>query len=160
MNKLALLLIVFLMVLSGCATLTEDAMTNIAFSFSDGSNGDCQLTNKRGAWSLSVPSNISVRKSDDALKYLCETEDGRKATGAIESEMGGKIVASAVFIDFGITDAITDKHRKYPPSFVIPVKKLETPPVAETENPIQQCIDACMKATSRGAEGCFDVCAN
>lgn len=37
--------------------------------------------------------------------------------------MGGKIVASAVFLDFGIVDAITDKHRKYPDSYVIPVRK-------------------------------------
>jgi len=35
--------------------------------------------------------------------------------------MGGKIVASAVFLDFGITDAITDKHRRYPANFVIVV---------------------------------------
>ena len=37
------------------------------------------------------------------------------------STVGAKIVASAVFIDFGITDAITDKHRDYPASFVIPI---------------------------------------
>ncbi len=37
--------------------------------------------------------------------------------------MGGKIIASAVFLDFGITDAITDKHRRHPASFVIPIKK-------------------------------------
>jgi len=34
---------------------------------------------------------------------------------------GAKIVASAVFIDFGITDAITDKHREYPSNYVIPM---------------------------------------
>ena len=28
---------------------------------------------------------------------------------------------SAIFLDFGITDAITDMHRNYPSSFVIPV---------------------------------------
>ncbi len=106
----------------GCATLTEDAMTPIAMSFGDGSAGTCQLTNKRGAWSTEIPSTISVRKSDDALKYQCETTDGRKTVGSIASEMGAKIIASAVFIDFGITDAITDKHRKYTPSFVIPVE--------------------------------------
>ncbi len=105
----------------GCATLTEDAMTPIAMSFGDGSPGKCQLTNKRGAWSTDIPSTVSIRKSDDALKYDCETTDGREAVGSIESEMGAKIVASAVFLDFGITDAITDKHRKYTPSFVIPV---------------------------------------
>lgn len=107
----------------GCATLTEDAMTPIALSFSDGVNGKCNLQNKRGAWSTQVPATFSVRKSDDALKYDCETEDGRKAFGSIPSEMGGKIVASAVFLDFGITDAITDKHRQYTASFVIPVAK-------------------------------------
>ncbi len=109
-----------------CATLTEDAMTPITFSFSDGSNGNCNLQNKRGAWPTPVPATVSVRKSDDALKYDCQTEDGRKAFGSIPSEMGGKIVASAVFLDFGITDAITDKHRRYPPSFVLPMPKQGT----------------------------------
>jgi hypothetical protein len=105
----------------GCATLTEDAMTPIAMSFSDGSAGECHLTNKRGAWSTEIPATVSVRKSDDVLKYQCSTADGREAVGSIASEMGAKIVASAVFLDLGITDAITDKHRQYTPSFVIPV---------------------------------------
>jgi len=39
--------------------------------------------------------------------------------------MGGKIIASAVFLDLGITDAITDKHRQYPASFMIPLAKGE-----------------------------------
>lgn len=108
---------------TGCATLTEDAMTPVALSFSDGSNGRCNLQNKRGAWPTQIPTTVSVRKSDDALKYDCETEDGRKAFGSIESEMGGKIVASAVFLDLGITDAITDKHRRYAASFVIPIAR-------------------------------------
>ncbi len=115
---------------AACATLTEDAMTPVALSFSDGSSGRCKLSNKRGAWDAPIPSTMSVRKSDDALKYDCETIDGRKAFGAIPSEMGGKIIASAVFIDFGITDAITDKHRQYPPSFVIPMARAAEAPAA------------------------------
>ena len=107
----------------GCATLTEEAMTPVALSFSDGSNGSCKLENKRGAWPTPIPAIVSVRKSDDALKYDCETEDGRKAFGSITSEMGAKIIASAVFLDFGISDAITDKHRKYAESYVIPMPK-------------------------------------
>lgn len=114
----------------GCATLTEDAMTPIALSFSDGSNGKCNLQNKRGAWPTIVPTTVSVRKSDDALKYDCETEDGRNAFGSIASEMGGKIIASAVFLDLGITDAITDKHRRYTASYVIPIAKPAAEPVA------------------------------
>jgi hypothetical protein len=114
-----------LIALSGCATLTEDPMDPIALSFSDGSNGECKLTNKRGAWSTSIPATFAVRKSDDVLKYDCKTSDGRSAFGAIPSAMGGKIIASAVFLDFGIVDAITDKHRDYPASYVIPMPKTE-----------------------------------
>lgn len=108
---------------SSCATLTEDAMTPISMSFSDGSNGSVVLQNKRGVWQSELPATISVRKSDDILKYDAKTTDGRAAVGSIPSEMGGKIIASAVFLDFGITDAITDKHRRYPASYVIPIKK-------------------------------------
>jgi hypothetical protein len=125
-----ILLIALLAAMAGCATLTEDAMTPVAFSFSDGSSGECKLENKRGAWPSPIPATISIRKSDDALKYDCLTEDGRKAFGSIPSEMGGKIIASAVFIDFGITDAITDKHRQYPASFVIPIVKVKPAEVA------------------------------
>lgn len=109
--------------ITGCATLTEDAMTPIALSFSDGSSEHCNLSNKRGAWAATIPSTTSVRKSDDPLRYDCMSEDNRKAFGSIPSEMGGKIIASAVFIDFGITDAITDKHRRYASSYVIPLQR-------------------------------------
>jgi hypothetical protein len=108
---------------SGCASLTEDAMTPVAISLSDGSDGKCILQNKRGVWHVEIPSTTYIRKSDDGLRYDVTTTDGRKAVGIIPSTMGAKIVASAVFLDFGITDAITDKHRKYPASFVIPIKK-------------------------------------
>ena len=124
---------------AGCATLTEDPMTPIALSFSDGSSGECDLENKRGLWNTSVPTTVSVRKSDDVLKYRCKTQDGRTASGSMPSEMGGKIIASAVFIDFGITDAITDKHRRYPASYVVPIVKVDQQPAAATAasvNPI------------------------
>jgi hypothetical protein len=118
-------------------------MTPIALSFSDGSEGQCKLSNKRGAWPTSIPAVVSVRKSDDALRYDCESEDGRKAFGSITSEMGGKIIASAVFIDFGITDAITDKHRKYADSYVIPLPKAksgvsEQVPATEAGKPAEE----------------------
>ena len=105
----------------GCATLTNDPMTPVAISFSDGSAGQCVFENKRGRWPTPIPVTVMVRRSDDALKWQCKTEDGRESVGSIPSTMDAKIVASAVFLDFGITDAITDKHREYPASFVIPM---------------------------------------
>ena len=156
MKKLLIVLVTASTV--GCATLTEDAMTPIAFSFSDGSSGECQLQNKRGAWSTQVPAVIDIRKSDDSLKYQCETKDGRKATGAIPSEMGAKIIASAVFIDFGITDAITDKHRKYAANWVIPIAQVEPQQSESKAELVQKCIDACVKASSKSPDACFDAC--
>lgn len=110
-----------MLLLCGCGTLMNDPMVPVTLSFSDNSPGTCTLQNKRGIWTVSMPSTASVRRSDDALRISCETSDGRKAVSTIESEMGAEIVASAVFLDLGITDAITDKHRKYAPSLVIPV---------------------------------------
>ena len=114
--------VVFPFVLAGCATLTSDANTPVTLSFSDGSKGQCSLTNKRGVWSVKMPSTTPIRRSDDQLRYECETEDGRKAVGSIPSEIGAKLLASVFLLDFGITDAITDKHRLYPASFVIPIQ--------------------------------------
>jgi len=116
-----LLLAVLAASTAGCATLTEDAMTPVSVSFSDGSAGECEFDNKRGRWLTQIPITVAVRKSDDPLKWHCKTQDGRTSAGSIPSTMGAKILASAVFIDFGITDAITDKHRQYPASFVIPM---------------------------------------
>ena len=111
----------------GCATLTEDAMTPIAFSFSDGSNGECKLQNKRGEWEIKVPSTVYVRRSGDALKYNCQTEDGRTAVGTIPSKINSKAkYILGVFLYYGIVDDMTDKDRKYMPNFVIPIMKSTT----------------------------------
>lgn len=115
------LTIIILLAIQGCASLTSDAMTPIALSFSDGSNGTCILRNKRGIWHPIIPSVPYVRRSDDSLKYQCVTDDGRNAFGSIASRVGAKLFASVLFLDLGITDAITDKHREYSDSYVIPV---------------------------------------
>jgi hypothetical protein len=109
--------------LSGCATIVNDPNVPLTVSFADGSKGECNFHNKRGSWSSQIPtSTIMIRRSDDSLMYDCTTEDGRMATGYIQSEMeDGKMAASVIFLDLGITDAITDKHRTYQSDIVIPV---------------------------------------
>ena len=52
-------------------------------------------------------------------------EDRRSAFRTLTSTMVTKIVASAIFLDFDIVEAITGKHRDYPASYVIPVKKVK-----------------------------------
>ena len=109
--------------LSSCASITNDSFVPMAISFSDGSSGTCQITNKRMSIEAPIPSAPMIRRSDDNLQLNCKTDDGRTAIASVPSSMGGKIVASAVFLDFGIVDSITDKHREYPASYVVPVKK-------------------------------------
>lgn len=110
--------------LSGCATIVNDPNIPVTASFSDGSEGECQFQNKRGAWACNMPGTVMIRRSDDSLIYNCETEDGRKSTGSIVSEIeSGKLAASVIFWDLGITDSITDKHRTYQGNVVIPIKK-------------------------------------
>ena len=139
MKKLIVIIFALALTTTGCATLTSDPLTPIAISASDGSNGRCVLTNKRGSWEVDVPSTVYVRRSDDVLRYDLETEDGHKAVGSIPSRIGAKIIASAVFLDFGIVDAITDKHREYPPSFVIPIKKFAPKDMANNApSPLQE----------------------
>ena len=119
-NLLIILISVF--ALTSCATIVNDPNVPVALSFSDGTSGNCNLTNKRGSWSGKVPGTFSIRRSDDILRYNCTTDSGKTGTGGIASSIeGAKLGASVLFFDLGITDAITDKHRTYAPSFTIPV---------------------------------------
>ena len=111
-----------LLMFSACATIVNDPTVPVALSFSNGNSGTCSLTNKRVSLTVSIPGTHDIRRSDDDLKYNCTTDSGKNVVGTIKSSIEGeKLGASVVFFDLGITDAITDKHRTYPPSFVIPV---------------------------------------
>lgn len=107
--------------LTGCASLTNDPNQQVSFK-APGCKKDevsCVARNKRGQWSFKVPSVVPIRRSDDPLVLDCEGPEGLDHKESIPSRMGGKIVASAVFLDFGITDSITDKHREYPAQVVL-----------------------------------------
>ena len=110
--------------LVSCATIVNDANIPVSLSFSDGSEGNCKLSNKRANYDVVVPGTHMIRRSDDALRYDCTSKNGKTGFGSIPSGVeGGKIAASVFFWDLGITDSITDKHRTYPASFVVPVTK-------------------------------------
>ena len=115
-----ILLVLSGLILTSCATIVNDANIPVALSFSDGSSGECQLSNKRISLSVKIPSQPLIRRSDDPLRFNCQTASGKKGFGSIPSTIeGGKLAGSVVFWDLGITDSITDKHRIYPASFVI-----------------------------------------
>ena len=111
----------FALAMNGCATLTNDAHQQINFK-GPGCKGKgvvCTASNKRGLWRVQIPGTEAIRRSDDVLRLDCEDKKGNRYQEAIPSRLGGKIVASAIFLDLGIVDAITDKHREYPPQIMI-----------------------------------------
>ena len=79
-NIIIILLSVF--ALTSCGTIVNDPNVPVSLSFSDGSDGKCKLNNKRASYSVSIPSTTMVRRSDDALRFDCESENGKKATVA------------------------------------------------------------------------------
>ena len=122
MKKTILLLISIFFIFS-CATITNDPNIPVSLSFSDGSSGTCDLSNKRGEWSGKVPGTFSIRRSDDSLIFNCKTNTGKKGIGEIHDTIeSAKFFLGGFFLmDLGITDSITDKHRAYAGNFVIPV---------------------------------------
>ena len=108
--------------IAGCATITNDANQQIEF-VAPGCKDvkvSCIAQNKRGIWTFDAPAVVPIRRSDDNLSVTCEDEDGNnKSVQSVPSRIGGKIVASAIFLDLGIVDAITDKHREYPTQILL-----------------------------------------
>ncbi len=114
--------ITILIFLTSCASIVNDPEVPVTLSFSDGSSGTCKLSNKRAQYEVEIPGTQMVRRSDDALRYDCKTENGKTSFGSIPSEIEDAKLAGSVLLDLGITDSITDKHRTYTPNFVVPVK--------------------------------------
>ncbi len=109
------------LIIGGCASITNDSHQQINFKAPGckGKGVTCIASNKRGLWKFELPGIELIRRSDDVLKIECEDKDGNNYQEAVPSRLGGKIIVSAIFLDFGIVDAITDKHREYPSQIVI-----------------------------------------
>ena len=93
-----LILILLSITLVSCATFVNDAHIPVSLSFSDGSDGECKLSNKRQSLSGEVPATFMVRRSDDALRVDCTTKSGKKGFVSIPSTLeGGKLAGSVFF---------------------------------------------------------------
>ena len=119
-TKKALTALAVAALVAGCASLTNDPHQPVQFiaPACQSVQVECSAQNKRGSWTFDPPETVLIRRSDDVLQIHC-TAQGREYIQSIPSRMGGKIVASAIFLDFGIVDAITDKHREYPSQIVL-----------------------------------------
>ena len=104
-------------ILTGCATLTNDATQPVHFATPGCAKSEesCLAYNRRGRWMFDPPETVFVRRSDDPLRVVCERAGGKPYRNETGSVVGPKFAASIVLVGVGLTDAITDMHREYPP---------------------------------------------
>ena len=116
-----LILLVVTIIVSSCATLTNDPNQQIQFVGMNCKDQvvKCNLSNKRGSWTVELPGSTPIRRSDDVLRVECANSEGERYLMTAQSKIGAKLIASAVFLDLGIVDAITDKHREYPEQIIV-----------------------------------------
>ena len=116
-----LISLVVMVIVNSCATLTNDPNQQIQFVGMNCKDQvvKCNLSNKRGSWTVELPGSAPIRRSDDVLRVECSNSEGERYLMTAQSKIGAKIIASAVFLDLGIVDAITDKHREYPEQIIV-----------------------------------------
>ena len=90
-------LITFLVFLSSCATIVNDANVPVSLSFSDGSSGSCKLSNKRMQYQVDIPGTHQIRRSDDALKFDCKTESGKQLSEVFQVKSKMPNLQAALF---------------------------------------------------------------
>ena len=74
--KKIIIILISIFTLTSCGTIVNDPNVPVSLSFSDGSDGECKLNNKRAAYSVNIPSTTMVRRSDDALRFDCLSDNG------------------------------------------------------------------------------------
>ena len=85
MKKIVIILI-SIFTLTSCGTIVNDPNVPVSLSFSDGSDGECKLNNKRASYSVNIPSTTMVRRSDDALDLIVCQIMGKKVMEAYQVE--------------------------------------------------------------------------
>jgi hypothetical protein len=123
MKKLSFMLPV-LLVLAGCASITQGTTQVISFSI-DPSDAKCTVVNKEGAalGTVSGKSNLlQVSKGAGDLIANCAAEGfEHKTTRIVSSTQTAGVIGVA--IDFGITDMLTGAMWKYPDHVSISMEK-------------------------------------
>ena len=111
-----------LLLMSGCATLTNDPNQPVEFLAPGCQKMQCTATNKRGSWKVSPPETVSIRRSDDSLAINCTDNSGRKHERSVESKVSDSKLntTAALFGLLGMAaDTVSDKHRAYPEKILL-----------------------------------------
>lgn len=127
MNKIFLVLTSSVVILSGCASITQGTTQVISFSI-DPQDAKCSVVNKDNATlgTVSGKANLlQVSKGSGDLVVNCSAEGyEQKTTRIVSSAQTAGVLGVA--IDLGITDMLTGAMWKYPDHVSIVMDKTTT----------------------------------
>ena len=114
------------------ACVPRETHSPMDLSFTDGSKGECIITNRKMAIKAQVPSNVLIHRSDDDLVLDCVTVDGRKGSTSVPSRIEDTfetLIWEAMEND-GTDQTLMeqqewDRFRIYPDKWSIPVLPVE-----------------------------------
>lgn len=127
MKKLSSLLLASMLLISGCASITQGTTQVISFSI-DPPDAKCTVVNKENATvgTVSGKTNLlQVSKGAGDLIAFCTAEGyDNKTTRIVSSTQTAGVLGVA--IDLGITDMLTGAMWKYPDHITIVLDKKPT----------------------------------
>ncbi len=116
MKKLLPLLAMPILLLSGCASITQGTSQTLIFNI-EPKEARCVVT-RDGDGQLGVvtqsQNTLQVSKDKDDILVNCRADGFKPFALKIASSASGAGVAGAVFIDLGIVDLMTGAMWKYP----------------------------------------------
>jgi hypothetical protein len=117
---------------SGCASVTEGESQQIQVTTDPVAGASCLLTNGRGAWPVTTPGAVIVKKSESVLKAHCSKDGWKDATAYLASNVPVLAQAGMMIPYLGVVsaavDASTGAANKYPDQFKIVMKPLSANP--------------------------------
>lgn len=132
----------------GCASITQSESQSLALTATYQNkpvDPECHITNDKGSWDTTAPSNVTVRKSNEDLEVTCKKEGMPNGILKAISRAAGSMFGNIIF--GGGIGAIIDHNKgtgyNYPNQ--LPVKMGESVVVDQrTEaQPIQSAQQAC-----------------
>ena len=114
MNKS--LLVVYALALSlmvsGCASLTGSSNQSVSLETHEQTGEEvvgasCELANNKGKWLVSTPGSVSIHRSNDDLRVLCNKDSFDSAQSAVVSDTKSSMLGN-ILMPGGVIGAIID----------------------------------------------------
>ena len=137
--------------LPGCASIVRGSGENILITTPPTTGAQCNLTNRRGSWSVVSPGQVRVSKSKEDVTITCTKDGFQDAIASIPSGFEGWTIGNIVIggvICLGV-DAATGAINDYPNAFQVPMTPIPGMTVAQLSGPAPAAPAVVRTAASR-----------